>query len=150
MVTEFPILVAEDNEDEIALLKLAFKKAEFNGPIHFVRDGHAAVDYLEGRNGYADRQQFPFPKVIVSDLKMPRVSGLELLQWLRNHPKCHIIPAILLSGSGLESDIEKAYKLGANTYFQKPGGFQAMVELLAKLKSYWAQGELPTVEGDCQ
>ena len=148
MHTNFPILVAEDNEDEIALMEMAFKKAEFRGPIRFVRDGHAAVDYLEGRHGYGDREQFPFPKIIVSDLKMPRVSGLELLQWLRSHPKCKVIPAILLSGSGLESDIKGAYKLGANTYFQKPGSFEDLVQLLRNLKEYWTDGELPMIEGD--
>jgi CheY-like chemotaxis protein len=148
MDAELPILVAEDNEDEIALLELAFKKAGFKGAIRFVRDGHAAVEYLEGGDGYADRKQFPFPKVIVSDLKMPRVSGLELLQWLRNHPKCRVIPAILLSGSAMESDIERAYKFGANTYFQKPIGFEAMVELLRELKSYWTRGVVPTIADD--
>ena len=146
MNTELPVLVAEDNEDEIALLELAFRKVGFNGPIRFVRDGHRAVEYLEGRNEYADRKQFPFPKVILTDLKMPRISGLELLQWLRKHPKCHVIPAILLSGSGLDSDVKDAYKFGANTYFQKPGGFEGMVELLRHLKAYWSSCELPVVE----
>ena len=141
----FPILIAEDNSADAELMELALKKAGFKGTVRFVGDGHEAVEYLKGEGPYEDRSEFPFPRVIISDLKMPRVSGLELLQWLRRHPQCHIVPLILLSGSGLEADVAAAYKLGANTYFQKPTQFQELVALLKNLGAYWAKSELPEV-----
>jgi CheY-like chemotaxis protein len=117
--------------------------------VRIVADGHEAVEYLQGEGKYGKRDEFPFPKVIISDLKMPRLSGLELLEWLRNHPHCAVIPAILLSGSTLEEDIMKAYELGANTYFRKPASFGELVELLRRLRDYWEQSELPKVAGGC-
>ena len=139
----FPILIAEDNSADAELMEMALDKAGFKGTVRFVGDGHEAVEYLKGEGQYEDRSKFPFPRVIISDLKMPRVSGLELLQWLRSHPRCHIVPLILLSGSGLTEDVAAAYKLGANTYFQKPAQFQELVTLLKNLGEYWAEGEVP-------
>jgi len=139
----FPILIAEDNADDVELMKQALPRAGLTGPVRFVADGHDAVAYLEGKGPYSDRGQFPFPRVIISDLKMPRIDGLELLQWLRSHPQCCIVPAILMSASSLQEDIINAYKLGANTYFKKPTSFQDLVNLLRELKDYWNRSELP-------
>jgi CheY-like chemotaxis protein len=147
MTHDFPILVAEDNPEDAELLKLALRRVGFHDRIIFVPDGQAAVDYLEGRGEYADRYHYPFPQVLISDLKMPRVNGFELLEWLRKDEQCCVIPAILLSGSGLAQDVKAAYKLGANTYFQKPSSFFDLVELLTRLKEYWTRSELPAAVG---
>jgi CheY-like chemotaxis protein len=149
MALDFPILIAEDSADDAELLRRGLERAGLNGPVQIVGDGHEAVEYLEGEGKYAKRDEFPFPKVIISDLKMPRVNGLELLKWLRSHPHCAIIPAILLSGSTLEADIMKAYQLGANTYFRKPTSFGELVDLLRTLRDYWERSELPRVAGSC-
>jgi CheY-like chemotaxis protein len=145
----WPILIAEDNPQDVDLMKLALPRAGLNGPIRFVGDGREAVDYLEGKGDYGNRAENPFPRVIISDLKMPNVDGLELLRWLRSHPQCRIIPAILLSASALQADVSEAYRLGANTYFQKPGSFQELVNLLRELKEYWQRSELPQSLDSC-
>ena len=145
MAASFPILVAEDSPEDAELLELGLRRAGLTGPVRIVPDGHEAVEYLEGRGKYAARDQYPFPKVIITDLKMPRINGLELLQWLRSHRDCAVIPAILMSSSGLQLDVVKAYQLGANTYFRKPTGFPALVDLLRKLAEYWTNSELPVV-----
>ena len=143
----FPILIAEDNSVDAELMQMALDKAGFTGAVRFVRDGHDAVQYLQGAGEFSDRSKFPLPKIIISDLKMPRVSGLELVLWLRNHPGCNIVPVILLSGSGLPDDVVTAYKLGANTYFQKPARFSELVALLNNLTEYWSESEVPQAVG---
>src|SRR5262245_6272471 len=148
MTEPLPILIAEDNPVDAELLDRALTHAGLPGPVRFVEDGHEAIEYLEGRGGYANRKEFPFPKVIISDLKMPRVNGLELLQWLADHPQCCIIPTILLSSSAVSEDIKAAYKLGANTYFEKPVSFDALQELVRSLKDYWMRRKLPPANGD--
>lgn len=145
MTPGFPILIAEDSSIDADLLEIALRRAGLSGPVRFVGDGQEAVDYLEGRGHYADRKQFPFPRVIITDLKMPRFDGLQLLQWLADHPDCCVIPTILLSGSALSHDIQSAYKLGANTYFEKPTQFAALVDLVRSLKEYWSRSHLPSV-----
>jgi CheY-like chemotaxis protein len=142
----FPILVAEDDALDADLLERALRRAGITGFLHFVPDGAQAIEYLEGRGPYAERSQFPFPKVIITDLKMPRVTGLELLQWLSSHRHCHVIPTILLSSSAMSQDIASAYKLGASTYFQKPTTFEGLVKLMTHLKHYWCESELPVVD----
>ena len=141
------VLIVEDNSEDAELLEMAWQRAGFQKKINLVPDGQEAVDYLEGRGQYADRSRFPFPQVVVSDLKMPRVNGLELLEWLRKDKRCSVLPAILLSGAGLREDVEAAYKLGANTYFKKPATLAGLVELLKQLREYWMRSELPAVNG---
>ena len=147
MTDSFPILVAEDDPNDVALLRRALAKTGLTGAVRFVSDGREAIEYLEGHGRYADRGEFPFPHVIITDLKMPRLNGLELLEWLSSHPECHIIPTILLSGSALDEDIVTAYKLGANTYFAKPTNAHDLIALVQSLKDYWSRSQVPVVEG---
>lgn len=143
MSTEPAILVAEDSKEDAQLIETALRRAGFSACVNFVPDGYEAVGYLEGCGPYADRSRFPFPSILISDLKMPRMNGLELVKWLRKHPRCHVLPVILLSGSGLSVDVDNAYKLGANTYFQKPPTFTELTDLMRKLRDYWMHSELP-------
>jgi CheY-like chemotaxis protein len=149
MPKELTILVAEDDPNDADLLKIAMERAGVTNPVHFVKDGQEAVDYLRGCGKYGDRDKFPFPQVVISDLKMPRLSGLELLDWLHRHPECKVIPTVLLSGSGLAADVEKAYRFGANSYFRKPAGIQQLTELMRVLHRYWCTSEIPYLVHNC-
>lgn len=148
MQSQFAILVAEDSDTDAVLLEAAIRKAGLNNPVYFVKDGYQAIDYLTGNGKYADRRDFPLPRLIISDLKMPSLNGLELLDWRQQHPEYSAIPTILLSGSGLEQDVEKAYHLGVTSYFQKPGTFEELTTLMRVLYDYWSRTELP-VPGSC-
>src|SRR5436190_8259903 len=120
MDSEITILIAEDDSNDVMLIELAIRKNGITSPVRVVRDGEEAIEYLEGKGAYADRQKFPLPTVIITDVKMPRRSGLEVVEWVRQHPQYGIIPVLMLSGSRIEHDVVTAYRLGANTYFTKP------------------------------
>src|SRR5258708_6317532 len=102
------------------LLRLALNRCGIKNPVQIVTDGQEAIEYLQGAGKYHDRSQYPFPSVIFTDLKMPRVGGFEILEWLRAHPECSVIPVIILSASRLEADVQRAYQLGGNAYLVKP------------------------------
>jgi len=133
--------VAEDNDVDLQLLQEAVRRDHVQADFHRVRDGEEAVEYLRGKGTFADRAKFPVPDLLVLDLKMPRLDGLEVLKWVRRHKKCARLPVVLLSGSGLERDVAEAYKRGANTYFSKPNDFKAFQKMLRVMVDYWAMSE---------
>lgn len=137
------ILVAEDDENEAFLLKRSLTKAGINNPVQVVSDGQESIDYLAGTGRFGDRKEFPFPSVIILDLKMPRVNGFEVLKWLRQHPTHAVIPVIVMTNSNLPGDIRRAYELGANSYIVKPHGLQDLVRALRLVYEYWALCEKP-------
>ncbi|PYX65955.1 MAG: response regulator, partial [Acidobacteria bacterium] len=92
---------------------------------------------------YSDRAKYPFPGVIISDVKMPRRDGLEVIEWVRSHPCCSVIPIVMLSGSRIEHDVVSAYKLGANSYFTKPTTLDELAELIRLAFDYWSRCERP-------
>jgi CheY-like chemotaxis protein len=141
MDKNFIVLLVEDDENDALLLQRALKKSGITNPVKWLRDGMEAVQYLEGEGDYFDRKQCLFPKVIILDLKMPRMSGMELLRYLQDHPKVKVIPTIVLSSSRLAQDIEAAYSLGAQTYFVKPTDSEVLVKLLRSCVDYWEMGE---------
>ena len=141
----FTILVAEDNEDGAFLLRTAFTKAGITNPVKLVQDGAEAIAYLAGSGKFADRQEYPFPGCLMLDLKMPGTDGFEVLQWLRNHPNCSVIPAVVLSSSAQESDVRRAYQLGANCYITKPTSFEKTVALVRAVCDFWKLCERPPV-----
>src|SRR4051812_47932983 len=98
------ILVAEDSEDDVDLLKIAFRRLAVKNPLQVARDGQQAVDYISGAGKYSDRQRYPLPAIIFLDLKMPRKTGLEVLQWLSSHDQYRLIPTIVFTSSSQESD----------------------------------------------
>jgi CheY-like chemotaxis protein len=140
---KYTILLVEDDENDAMLLKMAFEKNNLLNPIQWVRDGLEAVSYLNGEGTYADRAQHPFPEVLILDLKMPRMSGLELLAWIAEHPSFKIIPTIIMTSSRQEPDIEKAYDLGANTYMTKPCSFDELATMVKLTHDYWAMSAKP-------
>jgi CheY-like chemotaxis protein len=132
-----PILVAEDNEDDVFLLRRAFTKAKLPNPLQVVSDGEQLLAYLKGEGQYADRRKFPFPALVLLDIKMPNMNGLEALKIIRNDPDLKRLVVIFLSSSAEEKDINLAFDLRANSYLVKPSTTERMVDTLGKLKDYW-------------
>jgi CheY-like chemotaxis protein len=139
----YTILLVEDEEADATLLKMAFRRNNLPNPIQWAQDGLEAMEYLNGEGAYADRTQYPFPEVLLLDLKMPRVDGLELLSWLKKHPEFRVIPTIIMTSSRQDLDIEKAYNLGANTYMIKPSSFQELAKMVKLIHEYWAASVKP-------
>lgn len=113
------ILLAEDNPDDVLIFQIAFRRAVLPYDIYVVRDGQQVIEYLTGLNQYGDRHRFPFPDMLVLDLKMPITSGFEVLEWLREHPEFQEVRVVILSSSDDTRDVRKASDLGAGTYFVK-------------------------------
>src|SRR5215472_5796800 len=128
--SKYTILLVEDEENDAELLKMAFKQNGILNPVHWTKDGLDAIDYLNGSDPYANRDLHPFPEVLILDLKMPRMNGLELLGWIRDHPDYKVIPTIIMTSSRQDLDIHKAYELGANTYMIKPSSFAELAQMV--------------------
>jgi CheY-like chemotaxis protein len=141
--SNYTILLVEDDENDATLVQLAFQKNNIRNRVKWAKNGLEAVAYLNGDGEYADRQAFPFPEVLIIDLKMPRMSGLELLTWLREHPDYRVIPTIIMTASRLDADIEKAYSLGANTYMVKPASLDELARMVKVTHEYWSLSVKP-------
>ena len=145
----FTLLLADDNEDDIVFFERALEESAQRAGVpvrlQITRDGEQALAYLNGEGEFGDRDKHPFPQIIVTDLKMPRVSGLDVLSWLKDHDEYQRIPKILLSGSCEECEVDEAYRLGVNTYFQKPSSARDYNELVFHIVSYWAHTERPVI-----
>jgi CheY-like chemotaxis protein len=133
------ILLIDDNEDDILLMQRAIQKANISNPIQSVSDGAQAIEYLKGEEPYSDSVRFPTPALLLLDLKMPRMTGFELLEWIRQQPKLKRLWVIVLTHSQERSDIDRAYDLGANSYLVKPSQFNSLVEIVAVLQRFWLQ-----------
>lgn len=149
MDEEFPILIAEDDENDAIILERALRKVGIENPFRFCRDGTEVIEYLRGVGQYQDRKQFPFPRVLITDLKMPKMGGLEVLKWLHQHTECNVIPKIVFTASKQESDIQEAYKWGANSYLVKPGGYDRLTQMLKMVFDYWEICEKPKLPKHC-
>jgi CheY-like chemotaxis protein len=136
---ESHILLVEDNEDDAFLLTRALRTAEVDNPVHVVTDGEQAVDYLKGTGRFADRTQHPLPGLVLLDLKLPRISGFEVLQWIQNETALPELVVVVLSSSGEKRDINMAYRFGARSYVVKPPTQASFVDLAKGLKLYWLQ-----------
>lgn len=119
MSTQPTILLAEDSESDRMLIQLGFEKAEFPFALQFVPDGICATEYLDAVGIYANRTAFPQPIVLLTDLKMPRMDGFELLEWVRRHKVWRHLPVIVVTGSNQTEDWHRAMELGANSYVVK-------------------------------
>ncbi|WP_207482382.1 response regulator [Arenibaculum pallidiluteum] len=133
-----PILLVEDDPNDQLLIRRAFAKAKLMNPLLVVEDGDAAVAYLAGEGAYADRSENPLPAVMLLDLKLPRRSGLEVLEWLRSQPgSLGRTPVVVLTSSRENSDLDRAYDLGANSYLVKPVDFDGLLDLVRTAGLYW-------------
>jgi len=135
----FNVLLVEDDLNDIFLVKRAFKIAQIPTPLQVATDGLEAIAYLKGEGKYADRQMYPLPQLIVMDIKMPRKSGFEVLEWVKSNSKRPLrrIPIVIVSSSDNPADINKAYELGANAYMVKPVNFRAVEHLFSSITHYW-------------
>ena len=131
------VLVVEDDSIDAFMIRRAFRKADVSTPLAFVDNGDAAVDYLAGRPPYDDRQQHPLPALILLDLKLPRRSGLEVLEWLRAQPGLRRLPVVILTSSMESKDMRKAYDIGCNSYLIKPVDFEGLRHAVQTVGLYW-------------
>ncbi|HET7023617.1 MAG TPA: response regulator [Gemmatimonadales bacterium] len=131
------ILLVEDDANDVLLIRRAFTRSGAPGAIHSVGDGDAAVAYLQGDAPYADRTRHPLPDLVLLDIKLPRRSGLDVLQWMRAQIPLQRVPTVMLTSSRDGGDVNRAYDLGANSYLVKPVSFDALQELIQLVSRYW-------------
>jgi two-component system, response regulator len=131
------ILLVEDNPDDADLALLAFKESQLANEIVLAEDGVEAIDYLFGTGSHAGRDTTTMPQVILLDLKLPRMDGLEVLRRIRNDDRTKLIPVVILTSSDEETDIVRSYGNGANSYIRKPVGFQEFTEAVRTMGLYW-------------
>ena len=136
-MSDASILLVEDNEDDIALTLRAFRKANIANPVVVARDGVEALDYLFGTGPHAGRDVADLPAVILLDLKLPRVDGLEVLRRLREDPRTRLVRTLILTSSKEEMDVSQSYELGACSYIRKPVDFDKFVQAVSTLGAYW-------------
>ena len=136
-MSERSILLVEDNPNDEALTLRALKKSNILNPVIVARDGAEALDYLFGRGDYQGRKSEANPEVVLLDLKLPKVDGLEVLRQLRADERTRLLPVVVLTSSVEEQDVLRGYALGANSYVRKPVDFNQFVEAVKQLGLYW-------------
>lgn len=134
---EAEILIVEDNLDDAELTIRALKKSHLANHVTHLVDGAEALDFLFGTGVYANRDILNIPKVILLDLKMPKVNGLEVLTRIRAEPHTKMIPVVILTSSAEDPDVKKSYELGANSYIVKPVEFRDFARVISELGMYW-------------
>jgi CheY-like chemotaxis protein len=142
------VLLVEDDMSDAQLIKIALGRTP--GEVNLIRieDGDKAVEYLTGTAPYDDREKYPLPLTMLLDIKLPKRSGLELLQWLRSQAgPLKRLPVMMLTSSSHRIDVNRAFERGANAYFTKPETLKELVAMLADLKSFWLQWvEFPDID----
>jgi len=131
------ILLVEDNPDDVELIQYAFSKAAIANPLMVVIDGDDAVNYVAGIHSYADRSRYPLPALILLDLKLPRRSGFEVLEFIRKQEITQHTPVVVLTSSNQREDIERAYAGGANSYLVKPVSREGLLAMVTSIDAYW-------------
>jgi two-component system, response regulator len=132
-----PILLVEDNADDEALTLRAFEKNKIRNLVIVARDGVEALDYLFGTGAHAGRDLAVMPQLILLDLKLPKIDGLQVLQRLRADARTHLLPVVILTSSKEQQDLIEGYSLGANSYVRKPVDFNEFIEAVRQLGLYW-------------
>jgi DNA-binding response OmpR family regulator len=136
------ILLVEDDENDVFLLQHAMQAAGIANPMWVARTGQEAIDYFQGAGKFANREVFPLPYLVLLDLKLPRVMGLEVLKWIRQPPGGATI-VVILSASSDETDIATAYRLGANGYLVKPADMYQLTAMAKAIKDFWLTQNTP-------
>jgi CheY-like chemotaxis protein len=138
-----PILIVDDNPRDITLFQAALENCGIACPVRVVSHAQQAIAYLRGDGNYADRKAFPVPGIIFTDLNMPVADGFELLAWLGEHPQHRQMPVVVWTTSRMESDIRRAYALGAQSYMVKPVNFDQLERMMRLAFEYWGVCEKP-------
>jgi two-component system response regulator len=136
-MNEKNILLVEDNPDDVELILMAMKECKILNQVNVTRDGVEALEYLFCTGSYAERKPANLPELVLLDLKLPKLGGLEVLEKLRADPRTKLIPVVILTSSSEEEDVLKSYSLGANSYVRKPVEFHQFVEEVRQLGMYW-------------
>lgn len=133
------ILLIEDNEDDVFLMKRALNGARVDNPLFVAEDGQEGVDYLGGAGKFRDRKRYPLPAVVFLDLKLPFISGHDVLAWIREQKQFDPLVVIVLTASNEAQDVDRCYELGANSFVVKPPGTDQLGDLAKAFKSYWLE-----------
>jgi CheY-like chemotaxis protein len=137
-----PVLLAEDNPNDVLLIRRAFEETKALNPLHVVGNGDEAIRYLTGEGDFADRDAYPFPVLFLLDLKMPIMDGLEVLRWLHQHPDIpRKLPVVVLSSTELPNETQMAYAMDIQACIVKPLGYSELCEKIRILKEYWLDYE---------
>jgi CheY-like chemotaxis protein len=131
------ILLVEDQDNDIQLVRRAFVKAQLPNPLRVVCSGDEATAYLAGQRKFANRAEFPLPRLVLLDLKLPGTDGFQVLRWIRKQPGLKSLIVVVLTSSDHIRDVNEAYNLGANSFMVKPTDFENIVELSKLLRDYW-------------
>ena len=134
---QIEILLAEDSPKDAEMTQRALRKYNLGNRLHWVKDGAEALDFLFCRGAYTDRDLARPPKLVLLDLKMPRVDGIEVLRRLKTDERMRVIPVVVMTSSNEERDVMESYRLGANSYIVKPIEFGSFLEVVAKIGLYW-------------
>ena len=137
------ILVADDSAEDLVILQRAFLKAGINAQLCSVKDGQQVIDYLSGEGEFGDRTAHPLPRLILLDLKMPRMDGFDVLRWLEKQSTLKKMPVTVFTSSDEDKDVDRAYELGANSYLVKPSSLSGYTGLVEKLHEYWTEFNRP-------
>ncbi len=137
------VLLVEDNEDDIELTTIAFNEAKIKNRLFVVKNGQEALDYLQRKDPYRDKEKFPTPKLLLVDINMPKMGGFELLEHMKKDDKLKILPVVMLTSSKNEEDIVKSYKGGAAAYLPKPISHEDFVKVINGFNLFWQLVELP-------
>lgn len=135
--TSVELLIVEDNPQDLELALRALRQAKLANHVQVARDGAEALEFLFGEGAYADRQHAAAPKVVLLDLKLPKVDGLEVLQRLKAHPRTRTIPVVVVTSSKEQRDVVESYHLGVNSYIVKPVNFEQFAAAVRDLGLYW-------------
>ncbi|MDB6029150.1 MAG: two-component system response regulator [Verrucomicrobiales bacterium] len=137
------VLHAEDDSNDVLLLKRAVAKLGLTHRFFYVGNGEEAIHYLRAEGEFSDRVKFPFPNMLIVDLKMPKKGGLDVLQWLSTHDECGVIPTMVLTSSAQPDDIKRSYQLAACGYFTKPSNLAEWNQLFDVILAYWRVAHVP-------
>jgi CheY-like chemotaxis protein len=137
MLDHVPILLAEDDKNDVFLMRRGLEKAGVPNPLFVVENGREVIDYLAGNGECADREKFPLPGLMLLDLKMPWMDGFDVLSWLRSRKQLDTLPVVVLTSSKLQSDIDRSRQLGVYDYRVKPQLLEDLVRLLDDVRKCW-------------
>jgi CheY-like chemotaxis protein len=138
------ILLVDDSEEDVYLFQRALKSAGQDFNVHVAHNGLEAIQYLSRACEAQAADAVPMPKFILTDNRMPILTGRDLLRWIKEHPRCRVIPSVILGGSDSPDDVKESYDLGAHSYFVKPNSHAELLELVKMIFCYWAQAKVPS------
>lgn len=142
MLTE-SILLVEDDDNDVYFMKRAFKRAGITHALRVAEDGQKALEYLRGSGEFADRKKSPLPRLILLDLRLPFLPGLDLLRWIRDQPSLRTLIVIILTSSKEDADIDQAYRRGANAYLVKPSDADRLLAMVESIRDFWLKQNQP-------